>query len=192
MLLSSLFHGSMILLRLPVSLISLARLLPLFSSNSPPPLPSVLLCDLSLKAFAMWVLGYSHIYFHRTHTFHRQTLGFACERETLSFWARYHLWYVFPCVCKIFPAVGFLHVGGCVWHGKPVEVRVQPWGLVLICRGHEAHATTESTRETRIVRHAAFLHIDACSPGRLEQILFNYLMTCYCFPQTPKHCFLSQ
>lgn len=55
---------------------------------------------------------------------------------------------------------------------------------------HEAHVIIETTRETQTVTHAA------CFPSeghpftwKAEWMLFNNRMICYCFPQTPEHCF---
>lgn len=107
------------------------------------------------------------------------------ERTLVFLSLSYHLWYVFPRVYRIFSG------DSCVsaiahMHGKSVEVRVQPWGWVLM-----RPAWLQKTLEKPELLHVrpVFLQRDTLSPGRLKWMSFNNLMICYCFPQTPEHCF---
>lgn len=163
---SHIFHGSLILLHLP----HLAGHLPTPLKYSSFPFVLFHYASFPLKAFYGSLVGLSlvpwpwvplilvtrYIYL----TVSSQDL-YMRERMFVFLSLSYHLWYVFPCVCRIFSG------DSCVssiahMHGKSVEVRVQPQGWVLM-----RPAWLQKTLEKPELLHVqpVLLHRDTLSPG---------------------------
>lgn len=134
MLFSHGFHGSLILLRLP----HLAGYLPTLLKYSSSRFVLVSCTSFPLKPFYCRPMGLSLVAWplatlistRYTHlTVSSQDLHMR-ERTLVFVSLSYHLWYVFPCVCRVFSGDSCV---SAVAHmrGKSVEVRVQPRGWVL-------------------------------------------------------------